>query len=157
MQSYSFSFLLILILSLVMAIVLNFTMFLCTIVNSALTTTIVGVLKGVGSTVSWEWFGVCHRIFCHSSKTWILFFEKLGNSCHWHLLFVHLLFVFMWLITWTTHTNSVSYCFFRPLVSSYWVVFKSMHWMCLDWLSIQLVACGTHMLNISRKKVRQWS
>ncbi|KAJ6373305.1 hypothetical protein OIU76_027610 [Salix suchowensis] len=33
-----------------MGIVLNFTMFLCTIVNSALTTTIVGVLKGVGST-----------------------------------------------------------------------------------------------------------
>jgi solute carrier family 35 protein len=45
-------FLVILILSLVMGIVLNFTMFLCTIVNSALTTTIVGVLKGVGSTVS---------------------------------------------------------------------------------------------------------
>lgn len=35
-----------------MGIVLNFTMFLCTIVNSALTTTIVGVLKGVVSTVS---------------------------------------------------------------------------------------------------------
>ncbi|KEH35962.1 GDP-mannose transporter GONST3 [Medicago truncatula] len=51
-KSYSFSFLVILILSLVMGIVLNFTMFLCTIVNSALTTTIVGVLKGVGSTVS---------------------------------------------------------------------------------------------------------
>ncbi|KAK9130215.1 hypothetical protein Sjap_010702 [Stephania japonica] len=46
----SFAFLLILILSLVMGIVLNFTMFWCTIVNSALTTTIVGVLKGVGST-----------------------------------------------------------------------------------------------------------
>lgn len=54
LQSYSFSFLAILILSLVMGIVLNFTMFLCTIVNSALTTTIVGVLKGVGSTVSEE-------------------------------------------------------------------------------------------------------
>lgn len=49
-KSHSFSFLVILILSLVMGIVLNFTMFLCTIVNSALTTTIVGVLKGVGST-----------------------------------------------------------------------------------------------------------
>ncbi|XP_017420574.1 UDP-galactose/UDP-glucose transporter 7 isoform X2 [Vigna angularis] len=49
-QSYSFSFLMVLILSLVMGIVLNFTMFLCTIVNSALTTTIVGVLKGVVST-----------------------------------------------------------------------------------------------------------
>lgn len=49
-KSYSFSFLVILILSLVMGIVLNFTMFLCTIVNSALTTTIVGVLKGVVST-----------------------------------------------------------------------------------------------------------
>lgn len=46
----SFSFLVILLLSLVLGIVLNYTMFLCTIVNSALTTTIVGVLKGVGST-----------------------------------------------------------------------------------------------------------
>ncbi|CAI5514770.1 unnamed protein product [Closterium sp. Naga37s-1] len=36
--------------SLVMALVLNYTMFLCTIVNSALTTTIVGVLKGVFTT-----------------------------------------------------------------------------------------------------------
>jgi len=44
------SFSVILILSLVMGIVLNYTMFLCTIVNSALTTTIVGVLKGVVST-----------------------------------------------------------------------------------------------------------
>ncbi|KAF5743384.1 putative UDP-sugar transporter [Tripterygium wilfordii] len=49
-KSNSLSFLFILIISLVMGIVLNFTMFLCTIVNSALTTTIVGVLKGVGST-----------------------------------------------------------------------------------------------------------
>ncbi|GAV77828.1 UAA domain-containing protein [Cephalotus follicularis] len=49
-KSNSLTFLVILILSLVMGIVLNFTMFLCTIVNSALTTTIVGVLKGVGST-----------------------------------------------------------------------------------------------------------
>lgn len=49
-KSNSFSFLVILILSLVMGIILNFTMFLCTLVNSALTTTIVGVLKGVGST-----------------------------------------------------------------------------------------------------------
>nr|DAD27610.1 TPA_asm: hypothetical protein HUJ06_029078 [Nelumbo nucifera] len=49
-KANSFSFLAMLILSLVMGIVLNFTMFLCTIVNSALTTTIVGVLKGVGST-----------------------------------------------------------------------------------------------------------
>ncbi|KHN10262.1 Putative UDP-sugar transporter, partial [Glycine soja] len=48
---YSFSFLVILILALVMGIVLNFNMFLCTIVNSALTTTtIVGVLKGIVST-----------------------------------------------------------------------------------------------------------
>lgn len=49
-KSNSFSFLVILIVSLVMGIILNFTMFLCTVVNSALTTTIVGVLKGVGST-----------------------------------------------------------------------------------------------------------
>ncbi|XP_023002432.1 UDP-galactose/UDP-glucose transporter 7 [Cucurbita maxima] len=49
-KSNSFSFLVIFLLSLVIGIVLNFTMFLCTIVNSALTTTIVGVLKGVGST-----------------------------------------------------------------------------------------------------------
>ncbi|XP_043711346.1 UDP-galactose/UDP-glucose transporter 7 isoform X2 [Telopea speciosissima] len=49
-KAYSSSFLVIVILSLVMGIVLNFTMFWCTIVNSALTTTIVGVLKGVGST-----------------------------------------------------------------------------------------------------------
>ncbi|KAM0973732.1 hypothetical protein ACFX2C_017019 [Malus domestica] len=49
-KSNSLYFLVILILSFIMGIVLNFTMFLCTIVNSALTTTIVGVLKGVGST-----------------------------------------------------------------------------------------------------------
>ncbi|XP_074570007.1 UDP-galactose/UDP-glucose transporter 7-like [Curcuma longa] len=49
-KAYSFTFLVILVLSLIMGIVLNFTMFWCTIVNSALTTTIVGVLKGVGST-----------------------------------------------------------------------------------------------------------
>ncbi|OMO90598.1 hypothetical protein COLO4_19013 [Corchorus olitorius] len=49
-KSNSFSFLMILLLSLVMGIALNYTMFLCTIVNSALTTTIVGVLKGVVST-----------------------------------------------------------------------------------------------------------
>ncbi|KAJ3699084.1 hypothetical protein LUZ61_002789 [Rhynchospora tenuis] len=49
-KASSVGFLVILVLSLVMGIVLNFTMFLCTIVNSALTTTIVGVLKGVGST-----------------------------------------------------------------------------------------------------------
>ncbi|KAL9249421.1 UDP-galactose/UDP-glucose transporter 7-like protein [Drosera capensis] len=48
--STSFSFLMIFVVSMVMGIVLNFTMFLCTVVNSALTTTIVGVLKGVGST-----------------------------------------------------------------------------------------------------------
>lgn len=46
----SISFLVMLALSLSMGIILNYTMFLCTIVNSALTTTIVGVLKGVGST-----------------------------------------------------------------------------------------------------------
>lgn len=49
-KSTSLSFLVVLLLSLVMGIVLNYTMFWCTIVNSALTTTIVGVLKGVGST-----------------------------------------------------------------------------------------------------------
>ncbi|CAN6583482.1 unnamed protein product [Malus baccata var. baccata] len=49
-KSNSLYFLVILILSFIMGIALNFTMFLCTIVNSALTTTIVGVLKGVGST-----------------------------------------------------------------------------------------------------------
>ncbi|KAL9239808.1 hypothetical protein vseg_014092 [Gypsophila vaccaria] len=49
-KSSSLSFVVILVASLIMGIALNFTMFLCTIVNSALTTTIVGVLKGVGST-----------------------------------------------------------------------------------------------------------
>ncbi|KAM0887614.1 hypothetical protein ACQ4PT_028879 [Festuca glaucescens] len=49
-KTASVSFTVILIISLVMGIVLNYTMFWCTIVNSALTTTIVGVLKGVGST-----------------------------------------------------------------------------------------------------------
>ncbi|XP_019176569.1 PREDICTED: putative UDP-sugar transporter DDB_G0278631 isoform X1 [Ipomoea nil] len=49
-KSTSISFFVTLLLSLVMGIVLNYTMFLCTVVNSALTTTIVGVLKGVGST-----------------------------------------------------------------------------------------------------------
>ncbi|PWA94131.1 sugar phosphate transporter domain-containing protein [Artemisia annua] len=49
-KSASIYFFVMLVLSLVMGIVLNYTMFLCTIVNSALTTTIVGVLKGVGST-----------------------------------------------------------------------------------------------------------
>jgi hypothetical protein len=52
LQAASLMFGVILVISLVMGIVLNFTMFWCTIVNSALTTTIVGVLKGVGSTVS---------------------------------------------------------------------------------------------------------
>ncbi|KAM3208306.1 hypothetical protein ACQJBY_063148 [Aegilops geniculata] len=50
-KTASASFSVILLISLVMGIVLNYTMFWCTIVNSALTTTIVGVLKGVGSTV----------------------------------------------------------------------------------------------------------
>ncbi|KAH7282729.1 hypothetical protein KP509_35G045400 [Ceratopteris richardii] len=45
-----FNFLLLFVFSLIMGIVLNYTMFLCTSVNSALTTTIVGVLKGVGTT-----------------------------------------------------------------------------------------------------------
>lgn len=49
-KAISLPFLAILVISLVMGIVLNYTMFLCTIVNSALTTTIVGVLKGVVST-----------------------------------------------------------------------------------------------------------
>ncbi|KAI5061285.1 hypothetical protein GOP47_0023790 [Adiantum capillus-veneris] len=46
----SFGFLMLFLVSLIMGIVLNYTMFLCTAVNSALTTTIVGVLKGVGTT-----------------------------------------------------------------------------------------------------------
>eukprot|EP00271_Cylindrocystis_brebissonii_P005046 TRINITY_DN16997_c0_g1_i1.p1 TRINITY_DN16997_c0_g1~~TRINITY_DN16997_c0_g1_i1.p1 ORF type:complete len:393 (+),score=71.88 TRINITY_DN16997_c0_g1_i1:881-2059(+) len=48
--SASVPFTLMMLLSLFMGILLNFTMFLCTLLNSALTTTIVGVLKGVGST-----------------------------------------------------------------------------------------------------------
>eukprot|EP00250_Pteridium_aquilinum_P035427 c9399_g1_i1 orf=238-1296(+) len=46
----SLGFFVLLVISLIMGIVLNYTMFLCTAVNSALTTTIVGVLKGVGTT-----------------------------------------------------------------------------------------------------------
>lgn len=46
----TFGFLVLFLISLIMGIVLNYTMFLCTMVNSALTTTIVGVLKGVGTT-----------------------------------------------------------------------------------------------------------
>lgn len=73
-QSNSFSFLVLFLLSLVMGIVLNFTMFLCTIVNSALTTTIVGVLKGVGSTVStpsfWTIFIYLYsRWFCYRNRS----------------------------------------------------------------------------------------
>ncbi|KAF6175004.1 hypothetical protein GIB67_026492, partial [Kingdonia uniflora] len=48
-KTSSLAFLVVLIISLVMGIVLNYKMFLCTIINFALTTTIVGVLKGVGS------------------------------------------------------------------------------------------------------------
>lgn len=46
----TFGFFVLLVISLLMGIILNYTMFLCTMVNSALTTTIVGVLKGVGTT-----------------------------------------------------------------------------------------------------------
>ncbi|KAF6165675.1 hypothetical protein GIB67_012572 [Kingdonia uniflora] len=47
----SLAFLAVLIISLVMGIVLNYTMFLCTSISYVLITTIVGVLKGVGSTI----------------------------------------------------------------------------------------------------------
>lgn len=50
MCSGSMGFTAVIVVSLVMGIVLNFTMFWCTIANSALTTTIVGVLKGVFTT-----------------------------------------------------------------------------------------------------------
>nr|KAJ0197840.1 hypothetical protein LSAT_V11C700363450 [Lactuca sativa] len=50
-QSASLCFWVMLVLSLVMAIILNYTKFLCTIVNYALTTTTVGDLKGLRSTV----------------------------------------------------------------------------------------------------------
>lgn len=46
----SLGFAAVVLLSLLMGIVLNFTMFWCTLANSALTTTIVGVLKGVFTT-----------------------------------------------------------------------------------------------------------
>lgn len=95
LQAASLTFSVILLISLVMGIVLNFTMFWCTIVNSALTTTIVGVLKGVGSTVSlptsvwlvWPLIGTLDAIELRSfleliSKSYIIFsplaFQTLG-------------------------------------------------------------------------------
>lgn len=42
-----------LVISLFMGVLLNYSLFLCTLVNSALTTTVIGALKGVVATVSW--------------------------------------------------------------------------------------------------------
>ncbi|KAH9760151.1 UDP-galactose/UDP-glucose transporter 7 [Citrus sinensis] len=78
--SNSFSFLVILILSLVMGIILNFTMFLCTIVNSALTTTIVGVLKGVGSTTLG--FVVLGGVQVRALNVTGLLINTAGGVCH---------------------------------------------------------------------------
>lgn len=40
----------------------------------------------------------------------------------------------------------------RPLVFSYWEVWRYEHWMWLDWLSTQLVVCGIHMPSISKRR-----
>jgi len=72
------------------------------------------------------------------------------------LICLHTLYVHLYLVL-TASIKPVDGCFFRPLVSFYWVVFKSMLWMWLDWLSIQLAVCGIRLPNISRKEVRRWS
>lgn len=52
--SHGSYFLFNLVISLFIGVLLNYSLFLCTLVNSALTTTVIGALKGVVATVSLE-------------------------------------------------------------------------------------------------------
>ncbi|PHT34695.1 hypothetical protein CQW23_26495 [Capsicum baccatum] len=88
----SISFLAILFLPLVMGIVLNYMMFLCTIVNSALTTTIVRVLKGVGSTTLG--FVMLGGVEVHALNVTGLVINTTGDVCFCHNILLTVVVLF---------------------------------------------------------------